>query len=164
MGGLFAQFNLDSRGEYVVQQAGLKLLPAVQMAINIINDKNDGLYDELLPRTKVRYSARIFRISIIVMFQKFERWCYVSRLCVHNVCCCVSSLNCLSEILRCKRHMQPMRLLTSLISAALGLLGPRILVHQLNLSKVYRSDQSTAQLSGIRRPVQDLTNLDFRSM
>ena len=53
IGGLFAQFSPDSTGEYEVDQTGLRLLPAVQMAINRINDKSDGIYDELLPRTKV---------------------------------------------------------------------------------------------------------------
>ena len=53
MGGLFAQFSRDSRGQHAVDPTGLRLLPAVQMAINRINDKHDGIYDELLPRTKV---------------------------------------------------------------------------------------------------------------
>ena len=56
MGGLFAQFSRDSRGEYHVDQGGLRLLPAVQMAINRVNNKTDAIFDELLPRTKVRYN------------------------------------------------------------------------------------------------------------
>lgn len=56
IGGLFAQFSLDSSGTYVVDQAGLQMLPAVQLAINRINNKSDGIYDDLLPRTKVLHT------------------------------------------------------------------------------------------------------------
>ena len=54
MGGLFAQFSLDSDGKYVVNYAGLRQMAAVQMAIDQVNNKNDGVYDDLLPNTKVR--------------------------------------------------------------------------------------------------------------
>ena len=53
IGGLNAQFSLDSNGKYEVDKVAQRLLPAVQMAINRINDKSDGFYDELLPRTRV---------------------------------------------------------------------------------------------------------------
>lgn len=53
IGGLIAQFSLDSSGKYEVDEVAQRLLPAVQMAINRINDKSDGFYDELLPRTRV---------------------------------------------------------------------------------------------------------------
>ena len=53
IGGLIAQFSPDSNDNYEVNQAALRQLPAVQMAINRINDKSDGFYDELLPRTRV---------------------------------------------------------------------------------------------------------------
>jgi len=53
IGGLNAQFSLDSSGKYEVDEVAQRLLPAVQMAINRINDKSDGFYDELLPRTRV---------------------------------------------------------------------------------------------------------------
>ena len=53
MGGLFAQFSRDSSGTYVVDQGGLNLMPAVQMAIDRINNKADGIYDNLLPNIKV---------------------------------------------------------------------------------------------------------------
>ena len=56
IGGLFAQFSLDISGTYVVDQGGVELLPAVQLAINRINNKSDGIYDELLPRTKVQHA------------------------------------------------------------------------------------------------------------
>ena len=57
MGGLFTQFSPDSSGKYtVLLPLGSRLLSAVQMAIGRINDKSDGIYDELLPRTKVRYT------------------------------------------------------------------------------------------------------------
>ena len=55
LGGLFTQFSLDSDGHSVVDQRGVRSVPAVQMAINRINDKNDGIYDNLLPNTKVCY-------------------------------------------------------------------------------------------------------------
>ena len=54
MGGVFAQFSQDSNGAYVVNQAGVREMAGVQMAINRINNKTDGIYDELLPHTKVR--------------------------------------------------------------------------------------------------------------
>ena len=54
VGGLFPQFVLNSNGEYAVDQAGARELAAVQMAINRVNNKHDGMYDELLPNTKVR--------------------------------------------------------------------------------------------------------------
>ena len=53
VGGLFTQFSLDSDGDFVVDQGGVRSVPAVQMAIDRINDKNDGIYDKLLPNTKV---------------------------------------------------------------------------------------------------------------
>ena len=54
MGGLFAQFSRNSKGKYHVDTGGLRLLPAMQMAINRVNNKSDAIFDELLPRTKVR--------------------------------------------------------------------------------------------------------------
>ena len=53
VGGLFTQFSRDSSGTYVVDQGGLNLMPAVQMAIDRINNKADGIYDNLLPNIKV---------------------------------------------------------------------------------------------------------------
>ena len=53
LGGLFAQFSADSSGAYVINQASGRLLPAVQMAIDRVNNKTDGFFDELLPNTLV---------------------------------------------------------------------------------------------------------------
>ena len=54
VGGLFAQFRDIGRSRYIVDPAGSRLLPAVQMAINRVNNKTDGIFDELLPGTKVQ--------------------------------------------------------------------------------------------------------------
>ena len=53
MGGLFPQFRLDSTGSYVVAEAGVRWMAAVQLAIDRVNNKSDGLYDNLLPNTQV---------------------------------------------------------------------------------------------------------------
>ena len=53
LGGLFAQFSSDSSGTYVIDQGGGRLLPAVQMAIDRVNNKTDGTFDKLLPHTLV---------------------------------------------------------------------------------------------------------------
>ena len=50
VGGLFPQFHHD-----VVDQAGVRYMAAVQMAINKVNNKTDGVYDNLLPNTQVCY-------------------------------------------------------------------------------------------------------------
>ena len=53
LGGLFTQFSLDSHGKLVVDQGAVRSVPAVQMAIDRINNKSDGVYDGLLPNTQV---------------------------------------------------------------------------------------------------------------
>ena len=53
LGGLFTQFSLDSDGKLVIDQAAVRSVPAVQMAIDRINNKSDGIYDKLLPNTQV---------------------------------------------------------------------------------------------------------------
>lgn len=53
VGGLFAQFSLDSDGKYAVDQGGVRQMAAVQMAIEAVNNKSDGVYDHLLPNTQV---------------------------------------------------------------------------------------------------------------
>ena len=53
MGGLFPQFRLDSENKFVVDDDGVRLMAAVQMAINRVNNKSDGMYDNLLPNTQV---------------------------------------------------------------------------------------------------------------
>ena len=63
MGGLFAQFSLNSDGKYVVDQAAVRQMAAVQMAIEQVNNKNDGVYDHLLPNTQVRFARKRAVIS-----------------------------------------------------------------------------------------------------
>ena len=53
LGGLFTQFSQDSDGNFVVDQGAVRSVPAVQMAIDRINNKSDGIYDKLLPNTQV---------------------------------------------------------------------------------------------------------------
>ena len=53
MGGLFPQFRLDSENKFVVDDDGVRIMTAVQMAINRVNNKSDGMYDNLLPNTQV---------------------------------------------------------------------------------------------------------------
>ena len=67
MGGLFAQFSRDTDDKYVVDEAAARLMPAVQMAINRINDKTDGVYDELLPKTRVRCTEHVLLLGAIII-------------------------------------------------------------------------------------------------
>ena len=53
MGGLFSQFERDNSNNYVVDNAGILDVAAVQMAINQVNNKSDGVHDELLLNTQV---------------------------------------------------------------------------------------------------------------
>ena len=62
VGGLFPQFILGSNNQYVIFQAGVREMAAVEMAINRVNDKHDGIHDGLLPRTKVR----LIRVPLLV--------------------------------------------------------------------------------------------------
>ena len=55
VGGLFPLFS-SSAGDVsktVVDQSGVRRMAAVQIAMNRINNKNDGIFDDLLPQTKV---------------------------------------------------------------------------------------------------------------
>ena len=45
----------DPSQETTVVEGGVRAMAAVQMAINKINDKHDGVLDKLLPETKVRH-------------------------------------------------------------------------------------------------------------
>ena len=68
LGGLFTQFSLDSAGNFVVDQGGVRAVPAVQMAIDRINNKSDSVYDGLLPNTQVRcHNCRVIYIIFRVM-------------------------------------------------------------------------------------------------
>ena len=55
MGGLFLQF-IDGD----VDQAGSREMAAVQLAIDRVNDKYDGSYDNLLPNTQVGVFQSVF--------------------------------------------------------------------------------------------------------
>ena len=56
VGGIFAQFSRNSDGNFVTDQGGLRSLSATQIAIDRVNNKSDGVYDNLLPNTQVRYA------------------------------------------------------------------------------------------------------------
>ena len=54
VGGLFERFTFSESTGYVkLNRRAVSSMAAVQMAINDINNKYDGKYDDLLPQTKV---------------------------------------------------------------------------------------------------------------
>ena len=53
VGGLFPQFRRDSEGKSTIDEAGVRRMAAVQLAINRLNNKIDGMYDNVLPTTQV---------------------------------------------------------------------------------------------------------------
>ena len=55
VGGLFPQFRRDSENKFVIDEAGVRRMTAAQLAIDKVNDKSDGVYDDLLPHTQVCY-------------------------------------------------------------------------------------------------------------
>ena len=55
IGGLFPQFRRNGENKFVVDESGVRLMAAAQMAINRVNDKSDGVFDNLLPGTQVCY-------------------------------------------------------------------------------------------------------------
>ena len=65
VGGLFSQFQLDNNVGYVVDNAGVREMAAVQMAITQVNNKSDGVYDHLLRNTTVIYYFRDARLTIL---------------------------------------------------------------------------------------------------
>jgi hypothetical protein len=58
VGGIFTQFSRDSDGNYAIDQGGLRSLSAAQIAIDRVNNKSDGVYDNLLPNTQVLYGMQ----------------------------------------------------------------------------------------------------------
>ena len=64
VGGLFPQFQLDNNAGYVVDNAGVRETAAVQMAIDQVNNKSDGVYDHLLPNTQVCCLFRDVQLTI----------------------------------------------------------------------------------------------------
>ena len=65
VGGLFSQFQLDNNVGYVVDNAGIGAMAAVQMAITQVNNKSDGVYDHLLRNTTVNYYFRAARLTTL---------------------------------------------------------------------------------------------------
>ena len=53
VGGLFPQFRLDSKQKYVIDEAGVRRMAGALLAIDRVNNKTDGVYDNLLPNTQV---------------------------------------------------------------------------------------------------------------
>ena len=78
MGGLFPQFRLDSAGNYVVSSGGNRRVHAVQMAIDRVNNKKDGMYDDLLPNTQVFRSFFFFFVQILLQLWPHDDSCSVS--------------------------------------------------------------------------------------
>ena len=66
MGGLFPQFRLDSKNNYVVEESGVRSMAAAQLAIERVNNKTDGVYDKLLPNTQV--------CRVLMFFGAFRLW------------------------------------------------------------------------------------------
>lgn len=56
IGFVFPMFEYAT--PYVVNYDGVQYLAAFLMAVNDINNKNDGIHDELLPKTKLKYAVR----------------------------------------------------------------------------------------------------------
>ena len=67
LGGLFTQFSQNSGGHFVLDHGGARSVPAVQMAIDRINNKSDGIYDELLTNTKVRRQHNINSLQSLLV-------------------------------------------------------------------------------------------------
>ena len=53
MGGLFRQFVKNSEGDAVRSMSGVRRMAAVQLALNSVNNKSDGVFDNLLPHAEV---------------------------------------------------------------------------------------------------------------
>ena len=81
MGGLFDQFVFaGSLDETSLDQRAVRSMAAVQMAINSINDKHDGIFDDLLPQTKVCCCAFLVLIHCIFHRILVHRWCIFVKL------------------------------------------------------------------------------------
>ena len=82
VGGLFSKFQLDNNDDYVVDNAGVSWMAAVQMAINKVNDKSDDVYHDLLPNTQVccRFRGMWFKIFCIILNQPYCWRCISAKL------------------------------------------------------------------------------------
>ena len=118
MGGLFPQFRRDSENKFVIDEAGVRRMAAAQLAINIVNNKSDGVYDKLLPDTQVCCVDNLFWCGI----------CY--NLSRRDLLLRLRSSNCSSETVRDKQSTPSTRSSTSLNAAVSGTLDRRHLVQQ----------------------------------
>ena len=53
MGGLFRQFEMNDEGVDKISESGIRRMAAVKLAISRLNNKNDGIFDDLLRDTEV---------------------------------------------------------------------------------------------------------------
>ena len=53
VGGLFPQFRLDREENFVIDPGGVRRMAGALLAIDRVNNKTDGVYDNLLPNTQV---------------------------------------------------------------------------------------------------------------
>ena len=53
VGGLFPQFRLDRKGNFFIDQGGVRRMAGALLAFDRVNNKTDGVYDNLLPNTQV---------------------------------------------------------------------------------------------------------------
>ena len=68
IGGLFDTFAVENSSlAYVRQDAGSQYLAAFVMAVDEINNKADGIHDDLLPKTKIRLICQI-GVSILALY------------------------------------------------------------------------------------------------
>jgi hypothetical protein len=67
LGGLFDTYVKDASSNLVRKDAGRQYLAAFVMAVDEINNKNDGIQDELLPFTKIRMMCEI-GVSMVKLY------------------------------------------------------------------------------------------------
>jgi 7 transmembrane sweet-taste receptor of 3 GCPR/Receptor family ligand binding region len=67
LGGLFDTYVKDASSNLVRKDAGRQYLAAFVMAVDEINNKNDGIQDELLPYTKIRMMCEI-GVSMVKLY------------------------------------------------------------------------------------------------
>eukprot|EP00164_Ancoracysta_twista_P002071 GFYU01002728.1.p1 GENE.GFYU01002728.1~~GFYU01002728.1.p1 ORF type:complete len:504 (-),score=141.53 GFYU01002728.1:225-1736(-) len=72
LGGLFPRFK-TAKADFSKDGSGIQRLSAFVMAINELNDKTDGLWDDVLPNTQIEYSVRDSkRDAGVAFFQAFN--------------------------------------------------------------------------------------------
>ena len=55
LAGMFNFLTKDDAGNVIKHKQGNQILAAYVMAINELNNKNDGIYDDLLPNTQIKF-------------------------------------------------------------------------------------------------------------